>query len=91
MRSFGRCRQRFAPFAPLSQLSHSRDFDFHSLFTGLTEVEDDTFDGTLAIRLIIGRDFVVTRSSPESCCNLFAIASEQNEEQKWLILNKLNK
>ena len=34
---------------------------------GLTEVEDDTFDGTLAIRLIIGRDFAVTRSSPESC------------------------
>ena len=27
------------------------------------------FEGTLAIRLIIGRDFVVTRSSPESCCN----------------------
>ena len=34
------------------------------------------FEGALAIRLIIGRDFPVTRSSPESCCNLFAIASE---------------
>ena len=29
------------------------------------------FEGTLAIRLIIGRDFAVTRSSPESCCNIF--------------------
>ena len=30
MRSFGRCRQQVAPFAPLSQLSHSKDFDFQS-------------------------------------------------------------
>ena len=32
-----------------------------------SEVEDDTCVGALAIRLIIGRDFAVTRSSPESC------------------------
>ena len=50
-----------------SQQLYSRDFDFHILFPGLTEVEDDTFDGTLAISLIIGRDFAVTRSCPESC------------------------
>ena len=31
------------------------------------QVEHDTCDGTLAIRFIIGRDFAVTRSSPESC------------------------
>ena len=36
------------------------------------------------MRLIIGRDFAVTRSSPESCCDLFAIASEQTLELKWL-------
>ena len=54
--------------APLSQQLYSRDFDFHNFSSpGLTEVEDDTFDGTLAITLIIGRDFAVTRSSPESC------------------------
>ena len=47
------------------------------LFLGLHEVEDDIFEGTLAIGLIIGRDFAVTRSSPESCCSLFAMASEQ--------------
>ena len=49
------------------------------------------FEGTLAIRFIIGRDFAVTRSSPESCCSLFAIASEQAVELKWLILNKHNR
>ena len=49
------------------------------------------FDGTLAARLIIGRDFALTGSSPESCCNLFVIASEQTAELEWLILNKLNK
>ena len=42
-----------------------------------TEVDDDTFDGTLAIKLIIGRDFAVTRSPPESCSDRFAIVSEQ--------------
>ena len=55
------------------------------LFSGLTEVEDDTCDGILALRLIIGRDFAVTRSSPESCSSLFAIASEQIFGLKWLI------
>ena len=42
------------------------DLDFRNFFPGLTEVEDDTNDGVLAIRFIIGRDFAVTRSSPES-------------------------
>ena len=49
------------------------------------------FEGTLAIRLIIGRDVAVTRSSPETCCNLFAMASEQSVELKWLMLNKHNR
>ena len=29
---------------------------------------------------MIGRDFAVTRPSPESCCDLFAIAAEQTPE-----------
>ena len=58
---------------------------------GLTEVEDDTNDGVLAIRFIIGRDFAVTRSSPDSCGARFAIAAVQAVELKWLILNKFNK
>ena len=67
MQSFDRCRHRVSPVLPLFQQLYSRDFDFHDFSSPvLTEVEDDTFDGTLAIRLIIGRDFAVTRS-PESC------------------------
>ena len=61
------------------------------LFPGHTEVEDGTCDGVLAIRFIIGLDFAVTRSPPESCWDRFAIVSEHTVELKWLILNKHNK
>ena len=44
-----------------------QDLDFRHLFPGLDEVEDDTTDGILALRFIIGFDFAVTRSSPDSC------------------------
>ena len=68
-----------------------QEFQFPKIpSTGQTEVEDDTLDGTLAIKLIIGLDFAVTRSSPD-CCYLFAIDSEQTVELKLLILNKVNK
>ena len=40
---------------------------------------------------IIGRDFIVTRSSSESCCDLFVIASAQTAKLKWLPLNKHNR
>ena len=83
-------RHRVAPFYHLSQLSHSRRSDFHcfSFFPGLSHAEDDRVEGALAIWLIIGLDFAVTPSSPESCCTLFAIPSEQTVELKWLMLNK---
>ena len=58
---------------------------------GFDEVEDDTIEGILAVKFIIGLDFAVTRSSPDSCWTRFAIAAEQTVELKWLILNKLNK
>ena len=65
MRSLGRCRQRVAPVSPLSVLA-LQGFWFPQLFfSGLTEVEDDTFDGALAIRLIIGRDFSRTNCRTE--------------------------
>ena len=51
----------------------------------------NTCDGVLAIRFIIGRDFAVTRSPPESCWDRFASVSEHTAELKWLILNKHNK
>ena len=57
----------------------------------VNEVEDDTTDGILALRFIIGFDFAVTRSSPDPCCSLFVIAAEQTVELKWLMLNKHNK
>ena len=53
-----------------------------------SDAEDDRVEGALAIKLIIGLDFAVTLSSPESCCVLFDITSEQSVELKWLTLNK---
>ena len=41
----------------------SQDLDTHS---GFNEVEDDTIEGILAVKFIIGLDFAVTRSSPDS-------------------------
>ena len=96
-RNFGRVSfrtrlQRVAPFYPLPQISHSRDFDFHNFSSpGFLTSRVNRFEVALAIRLIIGRDFAVTRSSPEYCCNLFDITSEQSVEQKWLMKNKHNK
>ena len=34
---------------------------------GFVEAEDDTIEGVLAVKFIIGRDFAVTRPSPEFC------------------------
>ena len=82
----GLSRYEISLIAPLSQQLYSRDLDSTP---GLTEVEDDTF--VLIIRFIIGRDFAVIRSSPESCRDRFAIVSEHTAELKWLILNKHNK
>ena len=44
-RFLGRCPQRVAPFAPLSLLSHFRDFDFHSFSS----------PGSLTSRMICSR------------------------------------
>ena len=92
MRSFGRCRQRVAPVFPLSQHSYSRDLDFHNFSSpGFLKLWMIRSDGTLAISLLIGRYFAVTRSSHGSCWIRFAIVSEQTVELKWLILNKHNR
>ena len=82
-------KQRVSPLYHISQLSNSRDFDFHNFSShGLSAAEDDRVEGALAIRLIIGLDFAVTLSSPHSSCVLFDITSEQSVELKWLMLNK---
>ena len=44
-----------------------------------------------AIKFIIGLDFAVTLSSPDSFCVLFNITSENSAELKWLLLNKHKK
>ena len=45
----------------------------------------------LQIKLIIGLDFAVTLSSPDSSGVLFDITSEQSVGLKWLTLNKHKK
>ena len=52
---------------------------------------NDHFDHCFIVFEHIGLDFAVTRSSPESCWDRFAIISEQTVGLKWLILNKHNK
>ena len=52
------------------------------LFPGLAEV---------AIRFIIGRDFAVTRSSPDSCWDRFSIVPEYTVELKWLMIVQAQK
>ena len=62
------------------------------VFPGLSDAVDDRAGGGLsmlrAIKLIIGLDFAVTLSSPDSFCVLFDITSEHSAELKWLMLNK---
>ena len=41
-------------------------YSYHD-FPVFNEVEDDTTEGILAVKFIIGLDFAVTRSSPDSC------------------------
>ena len=83
--SIGSCR------CQVIQLN-SRDLDYHNFFSpGVLKSRDDTCDGALAIRFITGRDFAVTRSSPDSCWARFDIAAVQPVELKWLILKKHNK
>ena len=80
------------PFYHISQLAYSEDFDFSYLvFTRLSDAEDDRAEGALAIKLIIGFDFAVTLSSPDSSCVLFDINSEQSVELKWLIFKQTQK
>ena len=62
------------------------------VFTRLSDAVEDSADGALsllrAIRFIIGLDFAVTLSSPDSFCVLLDITSEHSAELKWRVLNK---
>ena len=79
-------QQRVSPFCHISQLAYLEDFDFHNFSSpGFLNAEDDRVEGALAIEIIIGLDFAVTLSSPDSSCVLFDIISEQSVEMKWLM------
>ena len=55
------------------------------------EVEEDTTEGILAVKFIIGRDLAVKHSSPDPCCARFAMAAVQAVEQKWLNVKQISK
>ena len=50
----------------LQQIFQDVDIQYEVL-PGFDEVEDDTTEGVLAVKFIMGRDLAVTRSSPDSC------------------------
>ena len=82
--------QRVSPFYRTSQFAGSEEIDFRVWFSPeLSDAVDDRADGGLSmlrvIKLIIGLDFAVTLSSPDSSCVLFDITSEQFVELKWLM------
>ena len=84
--------QRVSPFYNASQFAGSEKIDFRvCFFTRLSDAEGNT-SGVLSLlretKFIIGFDYAVTRSSPESFCVLFAIVSEHSVELKWLMKNK---
>ena len=58
--------QRVSPLYRQEQVV--QDLDIHTRTSpGFAEAEEDTNEGVLAVKFIIGRDFAVTRPSPESC------------------------
>ena len=57
--------------------------------SGLSDAVEGRTSGVFALhrgtKFIIGLDFAVTLSSPESFCVLFDITSEHSAELKWLM------
>ena len=73
-------KKRVALFCDAAQFASSEEIDFHVWFSPAFRCSETKF--------IIGFDFAVALSSPESFCVLFFIASEQTVELKWLMLKK---
>ena len=75
--------QRVSPFFHAPQFAGSEEIDFRVwVFTGLSDAAEDSTSRVLSLhretKFIIGFDFAVTLSSPESFCVLFDITSEQD-------------
>ena len=82
-----------ALFCDAAQFASSEDIDFHVwVFPRLSDAGEGSTSGVLSLhretKFIIGFDFAVTLSAPESFCVLFDITSEQSVELKWLMLKK---
>ena len=62
------------------------------VFPRLSDAVKDSADGALSllrtIKFVVGLDFAVAPSSPDSFCVLLDITSEHSAELKWLMLNK---
>ena len=59
----------FPQVAPFYRQEHVfQDLDIRTRSSpGFDEAEEDTNEGVLAVKFIMGRDLAVTRSSPDSC------------------------
>ena len=84
--------QRVCPFLVAAQFAGSEEIDFHVWFCPgsvmlLKVAHQEVLSLHLDTKFIIGFDFAVTLSSPESFCVLFDITPEQLIELKWLLLN----
>ena len=79
----------------LLSLRAQKKLTFMSGFHRLSDAVVASTLGVLALhretKFIIGFDFAVTLSSPESFCVLFDITSEQSVELKWLNVEQTQK
>ena len=79
-------KQRVSPFYRTAQSASSEVFDCHicfsMVFTRFSDAVEGSTTGVLTLhretKFIIGLDFAVTLSSPESFCVLFDITSRHN-------------
>ena len=84
---------QISPFLVAAHSTSSEVFDFHNWFSpGFSDAIEASTSAVLSLhretKLIIGFDFAVTLSSPQSSCVLCDITSEQTVELKWPMLNK---
>ena len=83
--------QRVSPFYRTSQFAGSEKIDFRVWFSPgflMQCLVARVLTLHRETKFIIGFDFAVTLSSPESFCVLFDITSEHSVELKWQMLNK---
>ena len=86
-------KQRVSPFFHAAQFASPEEIDFHVWFSPgfllqWRQARQESFSLHRETKFIIGFDFAVTLSSPESFCVPFDISSEQSVELKWLLINK---